>query len=69
MGGGLSRFSVKNFLSHSPENLCNRTLLCFRIFRYRKILDKKGGVGGGVTRFSVGDPLSHSAEKVRRGNL
>ena len=27
-GGGVSRFSVKNFWSHSAEKFCEGTLLC-----------------------------------------
>ena len=31
-GGGISRFSVENFLSHSSDKIRRRTLLCFERF-------------------------------------
>ena len=37
-GGGVSRFSVKNFLSHSAEKFRSGTLQCVTNFGYRKIL-------------------------------
>ena len=45
---GMSRFSVKKFLSHSTQ--CHRrgTFLCFRGSLYRKIL-WRGGLGVGST--------------------
>ena len=49
-GGGVSRFSVENFLSHSAENFRRGILYCCNNFGYRKVLDKRGG---GVSRFSV----------------
>ena len=48
-GGGVSRFSVENFLSHSAEIFRRGILYCCNNFGYRKSLDK----GGGVSRFSV----------------
>ena len=42
-GGGVSRSSVENFLSHSAENLPRRTLYCCINFGYRKSLEKRGG--------------------------
>ena len=36
--GGVSRFSVENFLSHSAEKFRRRTLYCFTNFGYRKML-------------------------------
>ena len=36
--GGVSRFSVKNFLSHSAEKFRRRTIQCATDFGYRKIL-------------------------------
>ena len=41
-GGGVSRYSVENFLSHSAENFRRRILFCCIIFGYRKSLDKRG---------------------------
>ena len=43
-GGGISRFSVKNILSHSAEDFCTETFYCFTTFGCRESLDK-GGVG------------------------
>ena len=37
-GGGVSRFSVQNFLSHSAEFFRRRTFWCFTTFGYRKNL-------------------------------
>ena len=45
-GGGVSRFSVENFLSHSAEIFLRGTLNCFTNFRYRKSLDRRGGGRG-----------------------
>ena len=66
-GGGVSRFSVENFLSHSVENFRRAILYCYNNFGYREILDKRGG--GGVARFSTESFLSHSCENFRRGIL
>ena len=66
-GGGVSRFYVKVFLSHSAENFRTEIIYCCINFGYRKSLDKRGG--GGVSRASVEIFLSHTAEKVRRGTL
>ena len=41
--GGISRFSVENFLSHSAQKIRRGTLSCFTNFGYRKSLDKRGG--------------------------
>ena len=42
--GGLSKFSVENFLSQSAEKIRRGTLLCFRKFRVPKIVrDKRRG--------------------------
>ena len=35
--GGVSRFSIENFLSYSGENFGRVTLYCFTIFGFRKI--------------------------------
>ena len=43
-GGGVSRFSVENFLSHSVEKFRRETLLCFTKFLGSKnVKDKRGG--------------------------
>ena len=42
-GGGISRFSVENFLSHSAENFRAGILYCCNNFGYRKNLNKRGG--------------------------
>ena len=48
-GGGVSRFSVENFLSHSAENFRRGILYCCNNFGYRKSFDKGGG--GSITIF------------------
>ena len=66
--GGISRFSVENFLSHSAENFRRRILYCCIDLGYRKSLDKKWGGGEyqdfllkifclTVPKISVGNPL------------
>ena len=40
---GVSRFSVKMFLSHSAENFRTGILYCCNNFGYQKNLDKRGG--------------------------
>ena len=49
-GGGVSRFSVKNFLSHSSKNFRRGTIQWFSTSGYRKMLGTRGG-GGGFTFF------------------
>ena len=41
--GGVSRFSVEIFLSHSAENFRRGILYCCNNFGYRESLDKEGG--------------------------
>ena len=65
-GGGVSRFSVENFMSHSAENFRRGIVYCCIDFGYRKSLWIRGG---GVSRFSVKKFLSHSAEKIHSWNL
>ena len=65
-GGGVSRFSVGNFLSHCAEKFCRGIFWCCNIFGCRKSLEKRGG---GASSFSVESFLSHSAEKFRRGTF
>ena len=53
MRGGISRFSVEIFVSHSAEKFCKGILLFLRKFLVSKsFMDEKWG-GGGVSRFSV----------------
>ncbi len=68
-GGEVSRFSVNNFLSHSPDEKFRRRILycCFN-FGYRKSLEQRGGRLG-VSSFPVENFLSHSAENFHRGIL
>ena len=49
-GGGLSGFSVKNYLSHSAENFGRGTLSRFTNFGYRKSLRIRGGRGIKILR-------------------
>ena len=42
-GGGVSRISVENFLSHSAEKFRRGTFYCFTSCGYRKSLDKREG--------------------------
>ena len=60
-GGGVSRFSVENFLSHSAEIFRRGILCCCIDFGYPKNLDKRGGIKIFRRNFS-----SHSAEKHRK---
>ena len=65
--GGISRFSIKNLLSHSTEKLRRGTLLCSRkILVSKNVRDNRGGE---YHNFSSNFFLSHSAEKFRRGTL
>ena len=57
--GGLSRFSIEIFLSHSAENFCRGILYCCKNFGYRKSLDKGGGNHDFPSEF-----LSHCIEIV-----
>ena len=41
--GGVSRFSVENFLSHSDEKFRRAILHCCNNFGYRENLDERGG--------------------------
>ncbi len=41
--GGVSRFSVEKFLSHTAEIFRRGIIYCCSVFGYRKSLDKKGG--------------------------
>ena len=62
--GGVSRFTVQTFLSHSAKNSLAEPFCAMfaKIPGSEKVLDKGGG--GGVSRFSVENFLSHSAENA-----
>ena len=62
--GGVSRFSVEKFFSHSAEKIRRGIFYCFINFRYRKMLGIKQGRGdaGRESRFSADNFLSHSGE-------
>ena len=62
MGGGVSRYSVESFLSHSAENLPREYFIVALISCTEKVWSGRGG----VSRFSVNNFLSHSAENLRR---
>ena len=64
--GGLSRFSVKNFLSLLvPKSFVGEPVIVTQNFRYRKIF----GIRGGCHESPSKTLLSHSADKFRRGNF
>ena len=65
--GGVSKFSVEKFLSHSAENFRWVTIYRFASFGYRKNLCFRGLCHD--FRFSVENFLSHSAENIRRQPL
>ena len=69
--GGVSRYSVKVFVSHRTENLRRGTFLCFtKSLVSEKFMDKRGGGRTfGVSRHSFKNFLSHSTEKLRRGTF
>ena len=61
-GGGVSRFSIENFLSHSTEKFQWGTLRCIRKFRVsQNFMHKKDISLNSFEKF-----LSHSADKIRR---
>ena len=64
-GGGVSRFSVEIFMSHSAENFRKGILLFLRKF----LVSKSFTEDRGVSRFFVGNFWSQSAEKFRTGIL
>ena len=63
--GGVSRFFVENFLSHSTENLRREFFIVALISGTEKVWRR----GVGVSRFSVENFLPHSAENFRKGIL
>ena len=66
--GGLSRFSVKNYLSHSAEKFrgWGESFSVSFISGIDKVWIRGGEA---VSRFSVQNFLSHSAEKSSKGTL
>ena len=67
--GGVSRFCVRNGLSHSADKVCRETLLCFRNFPVSIKFTDKSCVWWGQSRFFVRNFLSHSTGKPRRGTI
>ena len=63
--GGVSRFSIKNFLSHGAEKFRGGTLQCFTKFPVSENLMHKKG----ISLFSIENFLSQSAEKNCRETL
>ena len=63
-GGGVSRYSVENFLSHTAEIFRRGILYCCTIFGNRKGLDKReGGFQGIPSKIScLTVPKSHVGE-------
>ena len=61
---GLSRFSVRTFLSQSAVKNRMGDPCVSETFWCGKNMDKKG-----ASKFSLGKVLSHSAKKFRRGAL
>ncbi len=66
-GGGRSRFSVENFLSHSVEISVGGE--SFGVSLTSVIEKKVDERGGGVSRFSVEKFLSHTAKNIGIGIL
>ena len=68
---GVSRQSIKLFLSHSTEKLRRGTFLVLTKFLVSKIfIDKRWEMKeGGVSRFSVKNVFSDSTEKLRNGTF
>ena len=70
--GGVSKFSVENFLSHSAKNLVVEPFCVVfqNITVAKKFMDKSGGEGGRqYHNFPSEVFLSHSAEKFRSGTI
>ena len=66
--GGVSRYLVKDLLSHSTEKLRRGTFLCFTKFLVsEKTMDKRGGRKEYHDILSIF--LSDSTEKLRRGTF
>ena len=63
-GGGVSRFSIEIFLSHSAEKIRRGIFQCFTNFWSRKNLDKRAGV---VYQDFPSKIFSLRAENFRRG--
>ena len=65
-GGGVSRFSVEKFLSHSAENFRRGDSSSVSLIWVIGKVWIRGG-GEGVSKFSVENFLSHIAEVFRMG--
>ena len=68
-GGGLSKYSVENFLSHSTETLVEEPFSAVfqKTAGSEKVYEKKGE--GGLSKYSVENFLTQIAETFRRGTL
>ena len=64
--GGLSRFYVKNFLSHSADKFRRKVLYCCKNFAYRKSLVKRGG---GEYQVSTSRNFCLTVPKIFRGRI
>ena len=66
--GGVSRYSVKKFLSQSTEKFRKGMFLLFtNILVSKNFMHKRWGMKqGGVSRYSVKKFLSQSTENLRR---
>ena len=69
--GGVSRYSVQNFSSHSTEKFRVGTFLFHTNFVVSEyFMEKRWGVKeGGVSRNSVKKLLSQSTEELRREHI
>ena len=68
MTQGVSRFSVKNLLSHSAEKSSRGSLLCCVSEKFRQ-LQSLWKRGGGIIKIFSRKVFSHSAEKISRVTL
>ena len=66
-GGGVSRFSVENFLSHRTET--KSFVKEPSVFGKFSGIEKNLWIREGISRFSVEIFMSHSAENFRKGIL
>ena len=68
-GGGLFKFSVENFLSHSTETIVEEPFSAVfpKTAGSEKVYGKKGE--GGLSKYSVEKFLTQIAETFRRGTL
>ena len=67
--GGMSRFSVENFLSHSAEKRLGEPFSHSSVLGIEKVWISGGGGRKGVSQVSVESFLSHNAEIFSGGTL